>query len=146
VTSSRTTLSFDFLGNCGHTSQCGGFVYFTNGQPQNFGWILSDTPYGGIPNFPDTLGTWEHVSYTFADGGGSSQIALEDWAGSLYAAPGAVFFRDMVLTDNPGGIPLGTLSVTPLGAPSPAPGAGLAGLACLMLAVSLSKARGLLAR
>ncbi len=36
------TLTFDFLGACGHTSNCGGFVSI---GPAPGGWLVSDTPY-----------------------------------------------------------------------------------------------------
>jgi hypothetical protein len=106
------TLSFDVLGNCGHTSQCGGFVGATGATPEsNYGdgWIISDTPYGGVPNITDSP-TWRHISFTFA--ADPTQLFLEDWAGSANSRPDAVFFRNLVLTDNPGGLVPGTFSQT----------------------------------
>ena len=104
------TLTFDFLGNCGHTSQCGAFV-FASAVPVALGSILlSDTPYTAVTQFPDSIDSWEQISYTFA--GTSTNLGLELWYGSANFSPDSAYFRNMVLTDNAVGTPIGTLSVS----------------------------------
>jgi hypothetical protein len=105
------TLTFDFLGNCGHSSNCGAFVSSPSGA-----WILSDTPYAGTANFPDSS-TWESVSYTFATST-TTNLDIEDWSGSLYSGPGSFYLKDLVLTNDPNGLLAGTLSVTAAPLPS----------------------------
>jgi len=103
------TISFEYLSNCGNSSNCGGFIFANGGSPSANSWILSDTPYYGIPNFADT-GNWKQLSYTFA--GNNTNLGLEIFSGSAFAAPGSIYFRDMALTDNNTGIPVGTLAIT----------------------------------
>jgi hypothetical protein len=105
------TLTFDFLGNCGNASNCRAFVSSPSGA-----WILSDTPYPGTANFPDSS-TWEHVSYTFATST-TTNLDIEDWSGSSHSGPGSFYLKDLVLTDDPNGLLAGTLSVTPTPLPS----------------------------
>jgi len=110
------TISFDFLGNCGYSSGCGGFVGASNTTPSPDGlFIVSDTPFGGIPQFPDT-GSWEHVSYTVGTVSGSTTLALEMWASAPHAAANSVYFRDMVVTDNPNGTLVGTFDISAVSA------------------------------
>jgi hypothetical protein len=123
------TLSFDLLANCGHTNGCGMF-FAINGS----NWFLSDTGFGSDKLFPDAP-AWETISYTFA-GSSLSNLAMEDWNGSPYsqAYPGtnAVYLRNLTITDNPGGIAVGTLTTSAVSTPEPAAlallGIGLLGL------------------
>jgi PEP-CTERM motif len=115
------TLTFDFLGNCGHATNCGGFVNASSGPTFQNGWLISDTPYfdpiyGVIPLMPDT-GNWEQVSYTFA---ATSPIflSLETWEFSSFSGPDTAFFKNMVLTDDSSGVAPGTFNVSPV--PEPA--------------------------
>jgi hypothetical protein len=75
------------------------------------GFWVADTPYTG-QLFPDT-GAWEHVSYTF--GASTAAIWLETWIDSPYAGADTVYWRNILLTDNPGGIANGTLTYGPAG-------------------------------
>jgi len=109
------TLSFDVLGNCGATSGCGGFV-----QATNTGWILSDSPFRGIAQFPDGT-NWVQVSYTFS--GNSTGLGFEIWNGAPNAQPQSVFFQNLVLTDNPTANAIGNLSITPVVPAVPVPAA-----------------------
>jgi hypothetical protein len=109
------TLSFDFLGNCGNPSKCGGFVNASAGPPFYNGWLLSDTPYddgiyGVIPQIPDT-GSWEHVTYTFA-APSPIYLALEILHYTGYSGPDTAWFKDMELTDDPDNVPPGTFTVS----------------------------------
>jgi hypothetical protein len=109
------TLSFDFLGNCGQTSNCGGFVNASGGAPYLDGWLISDTPYydgiyGEIPQMPDT-GNWEHVSYTFTTPS-PIHLALEIYEFAEYAGSETAWFKQMELTDNPNNVPPGTFTVS----------------------------------
>jgi hypothetical protein len=82
------TLSFDYLGTCGH-SDCGGFIW-----NDITGWNGTNGQY------PDTLpdtGKWEHLSFTFS-GAHMTRIFLEDWNGSGGFA-GDAFFDNIELTD-----------------------------------------------
>jgi hypothetical protein len=118
-TTGSFTLSFDIFGYCGYTSGCGAFVYAPGGSPNNGYWIESDTPYGGtaypngtaIPNFTVVDQRWERVTYTFT--GSSTQIGFEDWSGSPYATPRSFYIRNVVLTNNPTHIAVGTLTISP---------------------------------
>jgi hypothetical protein len=54
------------------------------------------------------------VSYTFA--GADLQLFMENFGGSTHAGPDSFYLRDFVLTDDPDGVPDGTLTI---GAPEP---------------------------
>jgi hypothetical protein len=103
------TLTFDFETTSPHPQGAGAFLGASGGSPNSGGWILSDTAYGFVHVFPDSL-SWERVSYTFS--GTSTKLFLEDWANAPYAAPKTIYFRNMQLTDNSEGIAVGTLSIT----------------------------------
>ena len=112
----RFTLSFDFLGTCGNSSGCGGFVNASAGPgPFTNGWLISDTPYfdgiyGAIPQMPDT-GGWEHVSFTFA-ATSPIYLSLETWEFSAHSGADTAWFKDVVLTDDSSGVPAGTFTVS----------------------------------
>ncbi|MBW4091635.1 MAG: PEP-CTERM sorting domain-containing protein [Proteobacteria bacterium] len=112
------TLTFEIYTACGHTSGCGAF-FATGGGGQ---WILSDTSFGSAALFPDASG-WETINYTFA-GTGIGNLAIEDWSGAPYSQAypkaGAIYIRDLTLTDNPTGIPRGTLTASATSVPEPA--------------------------
>jgi hypothetical protein len=108
------TLQFDFATTSPHPQGAGAFLGANGGSPNSGGWILSDTAYGFVRLFPDSL-SWERVSYTFR--GTSTNLFLEDWSNAPYAAPNTIFFRNMKLTDNSEGIAIGTLSVNPVPEP-----------------------------
>ena len=107
------TVSFDLYGACGQISNCGFFMATNPGV----NWFMSDTAYGSDALIPDSNGSWEHVSYTFA--GTSIGLDMEDWSGSSNSGPESFYLRNLVLTDNPGGTPVGTLTVGPA-VPEPA--------------------------
>lgn len=141
------TVSFQVYGNCGHTSECG--LFLATAPPYTDDWVLSDTPYsdptyGQIANFPEINQGWEEVSYTF--GGSSIYLDFEDWAGSSYSGANSFYLRDIVLTNNPNGITVGTLTTSPVAVPEPSTWAMMiAGLAGLGLAVFRSRKSGTLA-
>lgn len=111
------TLTFDFLGTCGEPSSCGGFVNASSGAPFVGGWLISDSPYydpiyGLIPVMPDT-GAWEMVRYTFA-ATSPIYLALETYKFAEFAGSDTAWFKNMSLTDNPTGVPVGTFGVSPV--------------------------------
>ena len=113
------TIAFDLDANCGHTSGCGAFVWANGAQSstRTSGWILSDTDFGIDKVFVDASG-WETISYTFA--GTSTALAFEDYYNSPYAraypTAGAIYIRNLTLTDDPSGLADGTLTVSTAGA------------------------------
>jgi len=118
------TLSFDFLGTCGYSQDCGGFVAAAPSQNITNGWLISDTPgytdgdYGKIPSFPDT-GKWESITYTFQSYKNLPvYLAFEIYAfsynstkGGFASGPETAWYKDVVLTDDPNGLAAGTLSI-----------------------------------
>ena len=77
------TIGFDYLGKCGFTSQCGGFL----GVQQTSGgehWLASDTPYGGLADLYADTGAWQWVTFTFT-ATSSFALKLEDFSGSSHA-------------------------------------------------------------
>jgi hypothetical protein len=109
------TLSFDLMGNCGATSGCGAFVgaFGSISYYDPATWIVSDTPYAQTAQAPDSTDkTWNRVSLTFAST--NARLMLEDWQGSPNAAPHSFFMRNLVLTDNPTNVAVGTLTVSPV--------------------------------
>jgi len=134
------TLTFDFLGTCGHTSGCGGFINASAGPgPFLNGWVLSDTPYfdgiyGAIHQIPDT-GNWEQVTYTFAVTG-PIYLSLETWEFSANSGADTAWFKNIVLTNDSSSVPAGSFSVT--GVPEPAT---LSMLAFGMLSVGFVRRR-----
>jgi hypothetical protein len=106
------TLEYDFMTTSRHTSGSGASIYANNSLHTD-SWILADSPYGNTVVFPDSP-TWEHVSYTFAVNGTTTWLMIEDWAGAPFRKVNSLFFRNMSLTDNPNGIAVDTLTVTPV--------------------------------
>jgi PEP-CTERM motif len=118
------TVSFQFETVCPATSNCGAFVRAPDLSPPDArtpisdGWILADVPnyamaVDPIKTFPDSP-SWEQVSYTFS-GSSMSSLGLEEWGQAPIDTRGfPMYFRNLVLTDNSAGLPIGTLTVTPV--------------------------------
>ncbi len=106
------TVSFDFYGACNYTSSCG-FFLATTPDPA-YHWFLSDTGLGTAV-IPDSNGSWEHVSYTFA-ATSLTGLGMENYDGSDHAAPYSFFLRNLVLTSNPSDTVNGTLTVSDVSA------------------------------
>jgi hypothetical protein len=138
------TVTFDFEAVNFSSTGSGAGVFLgapgATGVPVPYGWLISDTPYYGIPNVPDAT-TWQRVTYTF--GGTSTYLMLEMWNGAQYASSGNVFFRNVSLTDNADGVAIGTFGVTPV----PEPGsfsllvAGLAMIGCSGVSKNVLRSR-----
>lgn len=105
------TVKFDFYGNCGFASGCGAFLATDGGGAS---WILSDTGYGSSALFPDSLRSWQEVSYTYSTYNGFSGLDFENWGSSPHSSTmnGSPFFlKNVLLTDNSDGTTVGTLTV-----------------------------------
>jgi hypothetical protein len=126
------TIGYYYLGACGFTSGCGGFV----GIQQTSGgehWLSSDTSFGGLASLYSDTGAWQWVTYSFS-ATSSFQLKIEDFSGSphafAYTAGGgaSAYFMDFVLYS--GAV---TLSAPSLSVPEPISAAllvsGLAGIA-----------------
>jgi TIR domain len=113
------TVSFDFLGNCGSTNECGAFLMATNASSNHLGWILSDTPFYGIAQFSELMAghIWERVSYTFA-ASPNVTLNLENWKWAKHSGPKSFYIRNLMLTDDPDHVREGTVTVTPLRDPN----------------------------
>jgi hypothetical protein len=107
------TVSFNLYGACGQTTNCGFFMATDPGV----NWFISDTAFGSDAIVPDSNGSWEHVSYTFA--GTAIGLNMEDWSGSAFSGPDSYYLRNLVLTDNSAGAAVGTLTIGPA-VPEPA--------------------------
>jgi hypothetical protein len=128
------TLTFDIYANCGHTSGCGAFLLAAGA------WTLSDTPFGSAVQFHDSA-AWETVSYTFT--GTSTTLAFEDWDGSPYAQAysnaGAIYMRNMTLTNDPNGVAAGTVTYAMPSSSVPEP-ASLAALITALAGIGTARA------
>jgi hypothetical protein len=130
------TLSFQIYGNCGFTSGCGFFIQ-DEGSGASYGYFfLEDSLPGAYPegvSFLDSNASWETVTFTYSDTI-PTWLNIENWASATHGGPESFYLRDLTLSSDPGGAPLG-LTVTPAsnGAPEPAAwglmiiGVGLAG-------------------
>jgi hypothetical protein len=90
------TLSFDYLGTCGH-ADCGGFGGVDPGLPSgNEIWLAgSQASYPGLRAILQDTGAWTHASITFA-ADAAEHVKLEQFQGSS-GAPGTVYFDNIVL-------------------------------------------------
>lgn len=91
------TLSFDYLGTCGH-SNCGGSVGFASLQ-NGANWLAAGLHVPGVSNvILEDTGNWTHVSVTFPAAIGGYTVMLQQFLGSN-APVGTAYFDNIQLTN-----------------------------------------------